>query len=286
VHFDRVDREQLLSTFREAFADYAVDVSSITEEMKRVRCVKNAVDWDVSVGVFDAQRMVAFTLIGVDDWQGERCAFDAATGVVPDFRGQGLAGRMIEHALPALRERDVTRFVLEVLQQNEPAIRAYRNVGFEVTRELSCFELDPSRLPQSRPGATDIRPLDRDGVVSFGDHLDWQPSWENGIAAVGRIPDELVVLGAYRGGECLGTIAYTPALNSVLLLVVNREARRQGIATSLLRGLAERLPAGTAVVRLLNVDGSDDGMLSFVRDVGCRHSVDQFEMARTIWMVA
>ena len=34
MHFDRVARDQLLSTFREAFADYAMDVSGITAEMK------------------------------------------------------------------------------------------------------------------------------------------------------------------------------------------------------------------------------------------------------------
>ena len=109
----RLDRARLLPTFRESFSDYAMDVSGVTEEMKRIRATKNNVDWDVSVGVFDSNRMVAFTLIAVDDWQGRLTAFDATTGVVPEHRGRRLAGRMLEHAMPALRRRGVTRFVLE-----------------------------------------------------------------------------------------------------------------------------------------------------------------------------
>ncbi len=102
MKLDRVSRQQIHRTFQEAFSDYAVDMSSLTEERLRVRCVKNGVDWDASVGAFDGDRMVGFTLIGIDDWQGSLGAFDAATGIVPDYRGQRLAAAMFEHALPGL----------------------------------------------------------------------------------------------------------------------------------------------------------------------------------------
>ncbi|MGB5294525.1 MAG: GNAT family N-acetyltransferase, partial [Thermoanaerobaculia bacterium] len=114
MRIDRVSREQLHPVFQEAFSDYVMDMSTLTEERLRVRCFKNGVDWDASVGAFDGDRMVGFTLIGVEEGQGGLGAFDAATGIVSDYRGQGLARAMFEHALPDLKSRGVRSFVLEV----------------------------------------------------------------------------------------------------------------------------------------------------------------------------
>ena len=68
-------------TFLEAFSDYQMDMSYMTEEVMFKRAVKNALDFESSVGVFDDDRMVAFTLIGVDNWQNTLFAFDIGTGI-------------------------------------------------------------------------------------------------------------------------------------------------------------------------------------------------------------
>lgn len=284
MRIDRVSRQQIHRTFQEAFADYAMDMSSLTEERLRVRCVKNRVDWDASVGAFDEDRMVGFTLIGIDEWQGALGAFDAATGIVDGFRGQGLARRMFEHALPDLKGRGVESFVLEVLKDNEPAIRAYRKTGFEVSRELKCFELRIEDL-QGRaadPSPASIRAVDREVVSSLAEHADWPPSWENSFAAIERIPDELVVVGAFDGDACIGAAAYTPMLNWIMTLLVEPSHRRQGIGRALTHGLVELLPEGIEAVRLQNVDASDSGMPEFLARLGFESLVDQYEMTREV----
>jgi len=284
MRIDRVSRLQLHKTFHEAFADYAMDMSSLTEERLRVRCVKNAVDWDASVGAFDGDRMVGFTLIGIDAWQGGLGAFDAATGIVPGYRGQGLASAMFKHALPDLKERAVDLFVLEVIKGNEPAIRAYRKAGFEVSRELKCFEL---RIEDLQVGHADLDPLtsrsvDRQVVSSLAEYSDWPPSWENSFAAIERIPDELIAVGVFDGDTCIGTVAYTPMLNWILTIVVEPSYRRQGVGRALMQGLVESLPEGIEAVRLQNVDGADSGMASFLERVGFEPLVDQYEMTRKV----
>ncbi|MGD8413738.1 MAG: GNAT family N-acetyltransferase, partial [Candidatus Latescibacterota bacterium] len=129
---------QIHQAFLQAFADYYVETGGITEEVLYNRAVKNGVDFSVSVGAFDAERLVAMTLVGLDQWKGATAAFDIGTGVVPGHRGRGVAKEMFQFALPRLRERGATRFVLEVIQENQPAIKAYKAVGFEVTREFDC----------------------------------------------------------------------------------------------------------------------------------------------------
>ena len=284
MRIDRVSRQQIHRTFQEAFAHYAMDMSSLTEERLRVRCVKNAVDWDVSVGAFDGDRMIGFTLIGIDEWQGGLGAFDAATGIVEGYRGQGLTRAMFDHALPDLKVRGVESFVLEVLKDNEPAIRAYRKAGFEVSRELKCFELQIEDL-QGRDAdmvALPVRSVDRQVVSSLAESVDWPPSWENSFKAIDRIPDELVVVAAFDGEVCIGAVAYTPMLNWILTIVVEPSYRRQGVGRALIQGLVEALPEGIETVRLQNVDGADSGMASFLERVGFEPLVDQYEMTREV----
>lgn len=280
----RVSRQQIHRTFQEAFADYAMDMSSLTEERLRVRCVKNGVDWDASVGAFDGDRMVGFTLIGIDKWQGGLGAFDAATGIVSDYRGQGLARAMFEHALPDLKARGIEAFVLEVLKDNEPAIRAYRKAGFEVSRELKCFELQVADLEGRTTGCCrfPIRPVDREVVPSLARYADWQPSWENSFRAIERIPDDLAVVGAFDDDACIGAAAYTPMLNWILTILVEPTHRRQGAGTALIHGLVTSLPEQVKAVRLQNVEASDHGMAEFLTRLRFELLVDQYEMVRLV----
>jgi ribosomal protein S18 acetylase RimI-like enzyme len=284
MKFAPVSREQLFATFREAFADYAVDMSRTTERAWSARCIKNNVDFDLSPGVFDGERMVAFTLIAVDVREGRLCAFDAATGVVPDWRGRGLAGRMLEHVLPELRRRGAKQFLLEVLHGNDSAIAAYRKVGFEITRTLACFGVNfhhVTHRPDNEDSSITVSPVDRATIASFAREVDWTPSWENAFASIERMPGELVAYGAHDGNDCVGIIVYTPVLGLILSLVVRRTHRRRGIGARLVRHLA-RHPPGAPGARLLNVDRADCGMLEFLDHVGFRHLIDQYEMTRPI----
>jgi GNAT superfamily N-acetyltransferase len=73
-------------------------------------------------------------LLGI---RGER-AWVGALGVVPAARRHGL-GRKLMHAVLAEAPDDVT---LEVIEENEPAIRLYESLGFERTRMLEVWSLD------------------------------------------------------------------------------------------------------------------------------------------------
>lgn len=295
-----VEFDQLHTAFRDAFADYSMDASHVTEENLRLRGAKNGVDYAASVGAYDGDRLVGFLLVGLGPWRGEPAAFDAGTGIVPAYRGRGLARRMFEHALPGLRARGVKRFVLEVLQDNARARRAYEKSGFAVTRELRCYTLDPAALPPAPllsdaavPPAPDLLPaagpslfalreVDRRQVLALAGEADWQPSWECSCEAVMRLPGELLCLGAFDGEDCVGALAWAPFFRWLLTLVVRRDRRRRGAGTALLRGLAERLPADGAKINLLNVDASDAGMRAFVERLGFDHLVDQYEMERAL----
>jgi ribosomal protein S18 acetylase RimI-like enzyme len=281
LKLDRIVVDQLHMTFLEAFADYAMDASSVSEESMRLRSVKNGVDDELSVGAFEGDRMVGFTLIGVGPWEGKLAAFDAGTGIIPVHRGSGLAKRMFDHALPGLRKRGVSLFLLEVLQGNEAAIRAYEKAGFAITREFTCLRLPRDDFPEPLPSreGISIRPSTRHAVLALADQADWTPSWENSFTAIERIPEQLLILGAFSGEDCVGAVVYSPGFHWILSLLVDRAHRRLGIATALLRGLCAALPAETEELKITNVFSGDRGMIDCLKGNGFAPWVDQYEMA-------
>lgn len=268
--------------FMEAFAEYYVDTSGMTETVLYNRAIKNGVDFDLSVGVFDGEHLVGFTLVGLDRWNGRSGAYDIATGIVPSHTGRGIAGNIFDFATPKLEERKVETFVLEVIQENTPAIKAYTAAGFGINRELDCFVWD---IGDSFPstGITediDIRTADRSLLTEFEDHLEWLPSWENSFSSLRRIPDDVWVFGAYIDNRCAGLLVYYPLINWINTLVVKREFRRRGVATRFLADLAQRLDGTVPVVKLVNIDHSDTATPSLAEKCGFRKQVSQFEMEK------
>jgi ribosomal protein S18 acetylase RimI-like enzyme len=286
---------RIAAAFNTAFSDYYLRMGSQAEVWLKNRLTKNAVDLDCSVGVFAGDDLVGFSLTGIDAWMGETAAFDAATGIVPDYRGQGLAGRMFEFGLPRLRERGVRRFLLEVLQVNEPAIAAYKKTGFKIVREFDCFELAPEagirtpglpqmHIPTGSTGKMVIRPVPKQRLEELAEHLDWQPSWENSLASIRRIPDDVVAFGAETDGRLDGIILYYPLLHWIVSLVVRRDRRRRGIGSRLVSHLIAHLPDESGQLKVVNVPHTDRGMISFLERAKFRLFVSQYEMEMMIAM--
>lgn len=60
-------------------------------------------------------------------------------GLIPEARGQGLSGQIVEQAKRLARERGCPRVVLAVDLQNAPALRLYAHQGFELWDERDVF---------------------------------------------------------------------------------------------------------------------------------------------------
>jgi ribosomal protein S18 acetylase RimI-like enzyme len=192
-----------------------------------------------------------------------------------------LAGRLFEQALPALTARGVRRFVLEVLQENTAAVKAYEKTGFHITRSFACFEQGDG-LANTRHHL-DIHPVDAAVLAEFETELDWPPSWENSFDAIRTIAGDVRLIGAFEHGQCQGIAGYLPALRWIVTLVVRRSCRGRGLGGALLReALAQATPAGRPV-RINNVDASDLGMLRFLARAGFREFTSQYEMVRHLF---
>ena len=279
------DYPRLFRAFREAFADYGIDMSYLNERNLGHRWTKNGVSYGSSVGAFDGDRMVGFIVVGRDEWKGRPAAFDAGTGIVREFRGFGVAPAMFEMAFGGLRAGGVELFVLEVLRENKAAVGTYKKLGFTVAREFDCYRLDvgAERADGMEGGAgPPVEPVGRDLLRRFSGMADWPPSWENSFSSLARISDELRLYGARAGSEWAGFAAYYPGLGWITNIAVSPDFRRRGIGTRLLAGVIADLPAGTETVKVVNVDRSDPATRALLEKFGFVIYARQYEMEMTL----
>ncbi|MEA2339743.1 MAG: hypothetical protein QOE82_3750 [Thermoanaerobaculia bacterium] len=260
------DFDAVVAAFNEAFSDYAVRFSMTALQLREI-CARRAVVFELSVGAFDGDHLVGFTLNGFDG----QTAYDSGTGVIPSHRRQGLARGMMEYILPVLCDAGARQYLLEVIESNSRAVALYESLGFKTTREFTCWKFESNG---SRDAS--IRPIELDQIENF---RDVEPSWQNSDAAIRRALDPRTILGAFDGDLLTGYAVVFPRTHDLAQLAIRRTHRRRGIGSALLECAAAE---AEGTVRILNVDASDEGIDAFLRARGSEQFIRQREMARLL----
>lgn len=97
------------------------------------------VDWELSFGMFDGNRLIAFIIHGIDFENDTLTAFNTGTGVLPQFRGQKIVDQLYAFAFPLLKKSGIEACSLEVIQTNAIAVSVYKRIGFSITKEYNCY---------------------------------------------------------------------------------------------------------------------------------------------------
>lgn len=268
--------ELIHGCFIESFKDYAVNMTAISSQVLQRRARKNNWVPRLSSGAWDSEELIGITLVGVDEVAGENIAYDICTGVVPESRGRGLAGRMMDQIMPRLREAGVRAMQLEVLENNSPAISAYKRTGFSEVRRLVSYTR-AGKITGSKSTPFEIRPIGLDELLGLSTELDFEPSFEQRDRAITHLEHELIMLGADVNGQIVAAIAYDPVTEWLMRLVSRRSNRRRGAATALINDLADRLDADN-LIKAINIDASDEATRALMKSAGFLNSLGQLEM--------
>lgn len=259
------DFESLFAAFGAAFSDYVVKLTPDREQLLEMFTRRGWVP-ELSVGAFDRETMVAFTVNCVD---GDR-AYDSGTGVVPTHRRSGLGRAVMERSFELLRPR---AYVLEVLDNNVRAVELYRSLGFAVVRGLQCWTFQPRSVIAS-PSDRSPAPGRRWDSETARLWWDVEPSWQNSISSIRRAQSPHVVLGSDDAYAVL-----FPESGDLAQLAVRPEARTRGLGTALLQ---EAAAVAGKPLRILNVDERDAGIAAFLERAGAARTVRQLEMVRML----
>lgn len=271
--------ESVLEAFQKAFCDYAVEFN---RKQIADMLVRRGFCPHLSFAAFENDEIVAFTLNGAGPYNGITSCYDCGTGTLPAFRGQGIAGQLFRYSIPYLKEAGIKQYVLEVLQDNTAAINVYRANGFEITSEYDCYNqsIDRLRLDRPYPDRIEFHPLQPEALSGMEHFCDFKPSWQNDLNSISRGKHGLLISGAFLDGNPVGYCVLDPVSGDVTQIAVDRQHRRQGIATAL---LANSLKAAESPsIKILNIATNEKTLPAFLLSLGVEKGLSQFAMCRNI----
>ncbi len=174
------------------FVPVAVDRAAL-ERMIRA----SSLDLDASRVRFEDGRPTGLAMLGRRGARG----WIGGMGMIPERRGRGGGRALMEAVLDQARSRRLDRVDLEVLEQNAPAIRIYRQLGFEMVRTLDVWS-----RPAGEPPADDLtheaESLDPAECLARHAELHAEPApWQRDLPSLTAIQSDLRAYGARAAGR-------------------------------------------------------------------------------------
>lgn len=269
---EHISTEKLLEVFNFSFSDYILPFQ-LTKEQLEDKIQSDSIELRFSVGAFENNQLIAFILHGYDVIDNLKIVYNAGTGVIPTKRGNKLTAKLYEFALPILRENNINKVLLEVITTNETAIKTYKNSGFKVIRELSCFK--GSLILNNASNAFEICELKEYDWQKLSSFWDLKPSWQNSITAVEKLQKSNISIGVYEGEKLIGYTIYNPKTKRILQLSVDKNYRKMGIGQQLLEYISTHFGKEISVT---NIDNTSKTTSKFMTDIGMELFINQYEM--------
>jgi ribosomal protein S18 acetylase RimI-like enzyme len=251
------------------FSDYLAKVAFDIPML--LRMIKyDQIDCSLSRVVEHDGRDLGAALIARRGWTSRL----AAMAVIPEARGNGVGGWLVDSLLQEAEARGDRAMGLEVIEGNDPAIGLYESRGFKVRRRLLSFQAPPGPAAgDDNLQETDVRDI-AGHVTRHGlPHLPWQVSGES-LAQMGP---------PFRGYQLQGAYAVLSdpeaATIAIRALVTDPENRGKGQAKRLLRALMARYPDKSWSIPALCPQEIEP---VFVKAGFTRGDLSQLQMARVI----
>ena len=224
---DTVGLDVAADTLKRGFADYFVPIP-FGPAMLLNMIPHDGIAPALSRLVFQNDEPIGCALIARRGWT---CRL-AGMAIVPEARTQGVGRWLMDELVKQARARGDRQMVLEVIAENEPALKLYESLGFVRVRRLVSLDLDaapPEELAELE--SIDIREAAQIVARHGLPDLPWQLSAES--LALSAPP-----MRAYRLGPAIAVVSDPSAKRvGVLSLVVETDARGAGHAKRLLRAL-------------------------------------------------
>lgn len=270
---DKISIETLHKTFLDAFSDYQVNIALPLWKFEQMLQRRGYVS-QLSIGAFENEILVGFVLNGFRSWNGKPTVYDLGTGVIVEYRRQGITSNMLLNIKELLKQKQVEQYLLEVIESNTSAVSLYKKQGFEIQREFSCFQLDKRKYnPITTCKVERVNRIDLGQLTDFGD---FKPSWQNSIDSINAVPEEFLYSIVRLDNTIVGYGIIDKRTGDIPQIAVNRHYRGRGIARSIMTEMIKNTESDR--ISILNVDNESESTKNFLLELGFVNSVGQYEM--------
>lgn len=259
--------ETIVECLVESFKNYFVKMPS-NVDFWRNRFHAARVDYTLSFGVFDQDKLVAFIIHGIDMHNHQKTAFNTGTGVIEAYRGQKLVDQMYSFAFPILKENDIEKCMLEVIDKNDRAISVYERIGFKKDRFLICFN---GKLKDVKSSATieKVNILKHENLI-----MPYQAfySWDHSIDAIRNSPNFFT---SYLVKTKLEDLIGYFIVNRQNKALIQMEAFDQDKWMDMIGSIQSIVPT----FKMNNIDSGREYLIDSMKQAGMENYINQFEMS-------
>jgi len=256
----------IIDCFLLAFDQYFVEMPS--DKVYYIERWKAAqVDFALSYGMFDDEKLVGFILHAIDKRFGVLTAYNAGTGVISEYRGKRIVKALYQFAIEDLKQNGIKKSTLEVITENEKAIKAYEGIGFSTCKTYKCFN-----------GSIHLDNQETFTIVNTNIHkVDWDNlpnqsyySWDNQKASV------------LNGGYLFYTVLSNNLPESYFIIKPNSNYIAQcdvlKSGNTAWNRLFSAIYSLSETVKINNVDIRLIDKLQYFESIGLENKIDQYEM--------
>ena len=268
--------EMLHETFINAFSDYKVKFDLPLYKFQQMLQRRGYVP-GISLGAFIDKRLIGFVLNGFRSWDEKPTVYDTGTGVIKEYRKQGITSSMLNNLRELLKENKIEQYLLEVIQTNTSAFNLYKKQGFEIKRALKCFVLDKNKYIPAANFKTErietVSSINWEEIIKFWDYV---PSWQNSIDSIKAVPDTFIYSVVRNNSEIIGYGIIDKKTGDIPQIAIDKNYRNEGIAKSILTDLIGSTESEK--ISVLNVDDKSQAMINFLLKSDFENYINQYEM--------
>ena len=273
---ENISIENLHNTFLDAFSDYQVKMDLPLLKLQQMLQRRGYVA-EASIGAFNNNILVGFILNAIRQWNGKLTAYDTGTGVINNYRNRGITSNMFLNVRELLKKMGVEQYLLEVIQSNTSAVNLYKKQGFEILRNLECYNLDKNKYI-----SITINKVQHINIIteSLWEYLtkfwDFNPSWQNSIDSINALSDNFIYSIVNIGDTIAGYGIIDKNTGDIPQIAVDKNCRGKGIGKSIFTDLCNHTESDS--IKVLNVDSHSTSMKNFLLKLGFDQNVKQYEM--------
>ena len=256
---------QLADCFNLAFSDYEQPIH-FTPDSFKYYLTASSVNLSLSFGAFLGEEPIGFILNSDGMYHSERVVFDAGTGIVPEHRGKKVFTSLFDYTAQQLKLQGISKYYLEVLQNNHRAISIYSKNGFSVCRDYAVL------------AATGPQPCENPCICvtpypdfePFATRFSVEPSFEHTSWAIRQNPHLYEVLSLNQRAYCI----YAKRNGEIIQMHYNELDALQDVMSALI----SRYPSAMAK----NVDFCCPDVIRILTEIGFVEITKQYEMAKAL----
>ena len=273
-----VGSQEIHAAFTQAFADY-VQPFDLNQKQLLHMLERRGFKPELSFGAFAGNQLVGFTLNGVGNWNGLPTAYDTGSGMIKNYRKQGIITRMFRESLPVLRAFHLTQYLLEVIRTNTAAYQLYKKAGFEVKREFDYFSgsrLEVTVNQEKLKNHYRVQEIENPDWNLLKTFWDFEPSWQNSIEAIQRKCSAFVFLGAFEKNSLVGYGIIEKTTGDLPQIAIAPKHRQKGAGTKLIHHLLTIVLPDK--VKIINTEASNRPFKQFATSLNLEAGPGQYEM--------